>query len=76
MSRRQAIEAALWAWRDAERQLAAELDGEGNGLRQQVTFHRDQYQRLSAENMVEWMGKLQEAEGRRSHATPSTAPFQ
>ena len=36
---------------------------------------RDEYQRLSAANMNEWMARLDEAEGRRANATPSTLPF-
>lgn len=75
MARREAIEAALAAWRDAERRLALAVDGEADALTHQVQAHRDKFQQLSAEHMVDWMAKLHEAEGRRSHATPSTLPF-
>jgi len=75
MARRQAIEAALDAWRDADRRLAKAVDGEADGLAREVALHRNEFQRLSAEHMVQWMDKLREAEGRRSHATPSTLPF-
>lgn len=75
ISRRQAIEAALAAWRDAERRLDLAVDGETKTLTREVARHRDEFQRLSAEHMVEWLGKLQEAEDRRSRATPSTLPF-
>ena len=75
MARREAIEAALAAWRAAERRLTSGDDGDADRLRDEVAVHRDEFQRLSAEHMVEWIGKLHEAEGRRSHATPSTLPF-
>ena len=75
MARRQDIEAALDKWRDAERRLAKAVDGEAAELAREVVSHRDEFQRLSTEHMVQWMDKLREAEGRRSHATPSTLPF-
>ena len=75
MARRELIEAALTAWRDAERRLARAVDGEADALRREVELHRDEFQRLSAEHMVQWIEKLHEAENRRSHATPSTLPF-
>ena len=75
VARREAIEAALSAWRTAERSLAAAYDGEADALRDEVDRHRDEFQRLSAQHMVEWIGKLHEAEERRAHATPSTLPF-
>ncbi len=75
MARRQVIEATLAAWRDAERRLGRAVDGEAEALTTEVKFHRDVFQVLSAEHMVESMDQLHEAEGRRSHATPSTPPF-
>jgi hypothetical protein len=75
MARRQAIEAALDAWRDADRRLAKAVDGEADELAREVAVHRNEFQRLSAEHMVQWMDKLREAEGRRANATPSTLPF-
>ena len=75
MAHREAIEAALASWRDADRRHAKAVDGEAAALSHEVARHRDEFQRLSAEHMVEWMGKLQEAEGRRANATPSTVPF-
>jgi hypothetical protein len=75
MARREAIEAALNAWRGAERLQAAATDGEREALTREVEVHRTEFQRLSAEHMVEWISKLQEAEGRRSRAIPSTLPF-
>ena len=75
MARRDSIEAALSSWRAAERQLAAAINGDTDNLRREVVRCRDEFQRLSAEHMVEWMDKLHEAEGRRSHATPSTLQF-
>ncbi len=75
MAQTSAIEATLAAWRDAERRLAGAVDGEAEAIRLEIGTHRDAYQRLSAEGMAGWLGKLQEAEGRRKHATPSTPPF-
>jgi hypothetical protein len=75
MTRREAIETALAAWRDAERRLQRAVDGERTAIAREVERHRGEFQRLSADHMVERIGKLQEAESRRSHATPSTVPF-
>jgi len=75
VGRRETIEAALAAWRDAERRLARAVDGEAEALEHEIGLHRDKFQRLSAEHMIEWIDKLKEAEDRRSHATPSTVPF-
>jgi len=75
MARRDVIEIALASWRDAERRLAKAVDGEASALRREVAVHRDKFQQLSAEHMVEWIDKLKEAEDRRSHAKPSTVPF-
>lgn len=75
MARREAIEAALAAWRDAERRQAKAIDGDRERLTAVVERERSEFQRLSAEHMVEWIAKLQEAEGRRAHSTPSTPPF-
>ena len=75
MAQRESIEAALSAWRAAERQLAAATNGDTSDLQLEVVRCRDEFQRLSAGHMVEWMAKLHEAEGRRAQATPSTLPF-
>jgi hypothetical protein len=75
MSRREAIEAALAAWREAERRLASAVDGDREAITGQVARHRADFQRLSADHMVERIGKLKEAESRRAHATPSTPSF-
>lgn len=75
MARRQAIEAALASWRDAERRLAESVGGANEALDHDAATHRDEFQRLSAEHMVEWIAKLHEAEDRRAMATPSTLPF-
>jgi len=68
MARRQAVEAALASWREAERHQAAATDGAAEALARDVDHHRDEFQRLSAEHMVEWIAKLHEAERRRSLA--------
>lgn len=75
MTQRQTVEVALSAWRDAERRLSLAKDGEADVLVREVGQLRDEYQRLSAANMADWMAKLDDAEERRSNATPSTAPF-
>jgi hypothetical protein len=75
LARRQAIEAALHAWRDAERRLITTTDGERAAMQAEVDRHRNEFQLLSAEHMVEWIAKLREAEARRSLAVPSTLPF-
>lgn len=75
MAQTSAIEATLAAWRDAERRLARAVDGEAETIRLEIGAHRDTYRRLSAEGMAGWLGKLKEAEMRRSQATPSTPPF-
>lgn len=75
MTRREAIEASLAAWREAERQLADAVDDEREAIAREVERHRAEFQQLSADHMVDQIGKLQEAESRRSHATPSTVQF-
>lgn len=75
MKGRQTVEAALTAWRDAERRLYRAASGDAAELAREVETHRDEYQRLTAANMNEWMAQLDEAEGRRANATPSSLPF-
>jgi hypothetical protein len=75
LSRREEIEAALAAWRDAERRLAEAGDGNRAAIERQVNRHRSDFQQLSADHMVERIGRLREAEDRRANATPSTLPF-
>lgn len=75
MTRREAIETSLAAWRDAEWRLSQAVDEDRDVTARQVERHRAEFQQLSADHMLERIGKLQEAESRRSHATPSTVPF-
>lgn len=75
MTQRQAIEASLVAWRDAEQRLTVAADVDREATAREVERYRTEFQQLSADHMVERIGKLQEAESRRSHATPSTVPF-
>ena len=75
MARREAIEAALASWRDAERRQARAVDGDRVRITMELVTYRAEFQRLSADHMVEWIGKLKEAEHRRAHSTPSTPPF-
>ena len=75
MARREAIEAALTAWRAAERLEFLAVDGDRQARTREVEIHRTEFQRLSADHIVEWIAKLQEAESRRAHASPSTPQF-
>lgn len=75
MAQREAIERSLVAWRDAQQRLATAVEGDREATALEVEHHRTEYQRLSADHMIDRIGKLQEAESRRSHATPSTVPF-
>jgi hypothetical protein len=75
MTRRQAIEVALGAWRDAERRLSRAVDTEREAPARDVEHHRAEYQEHATGHMAERIDSLQEAESRRSHATPSTPPF-
>jgi rubrerythrin len=75
MTRREAIESSLAAWRDAERRLSKAVNGDREDIAREVERHRSEFQQLSAEHMVDQLDKLKEAESRRSHATPSTLPF-
>lgn len=63
------------AWRTAERLESTAVDGEREALTRDVEVHRTEFQRLSADHMVEWISKLQAAESRRAHATSSTPQF-
>ena len=74
VNRRQAIEAALASWRAAERKLVG-ANGDTDAVRAEIARHRDQFQRLSAEHMVDRIDALREAEHRRASAIPSTHPF-
>lgn len=75
MTRREAFEAALHAWRDVERRQAQAVGDEREALTREVEQHRSDFQKLSTSQMVDSIGRLQAAESRRSHATPSTLPF-
>ena len=73
VSRREALQEALRAWRAAERDLVASGDG---ALREaNVARLRNEYDRIYTANMRESLGRLHDAEGRRSRATPSTPAF-
>lgn len=73
-NRREAIEAALAGWREAERKLAG-ANGDTPAVRAEIERHRSVFRHLSAEHMVERIDALKAAEGRRLSATPSTQPF-
>ena len=73
-SQRQAIEAALAGWREAERKLAG-ANGDTDAVQAEIERHRTEFQRLSSEHMITQMDALKNAEARRSSAIPSTEPF-
>lgn len=75
VSRREAIQDALYAWRQAERELAVETDGRRRELEADVVRHRTEYQRLYTEGMLDNLSRLHDAEDRRAMATPSTPAF-
>ena len=51
MTRRQGIEAALAAWWDAERRLTGHV-GDPEQVRQEIATHRDEFQRLCAQEVA------------------------
>jgi hypothetical protein len=75
LNRRQAIETALAAWREAERKLAARADGDTDAIRAEIERRREEFRQLSAQHMIERLDALADAERRRAGATPSTEPF-
>ena len=75
VSRREAIQDALFAWRQAERELALSTDGRRVALEADIVLFRDEYQRLSTEHMLESLHLLHDAEDRRARSTPSTPEF-
>jgi hypothetical protein len=74
VSRRQAVEAALAAWREAERELAAGADGDTDAIRAEFERQKAEFQRLSTEHMLDRLDALSEAERRRALSEPSTVP--
>ena len=75
VSRREAIQDALYKWRQAERELDAETDGRRPALEAAVVRHRDEYQRLYTAHMRDNLNRLHDAERRRAGSTPSTPDF-
>lgn len=75
MTRREAIEGALAAWRDADRRLFEAADEDRDVFARQVERFRSEFHQLSADHMIERIDELREAESRRVHATPSTPRF-
>jgi hypothetical protein len=51
MTRRQGIEAALAAWRDAERRLTGHV-GDPDAVRREIARHRDEFQRRCAQEVI------------------------
>ena len=75
VSRREATQDALYAWRQAERELAGSTDGRRAQLEADIVRFRDEYQRLYSEHMLESLNRLHEAEDRRATSTPSPPDF-
>jgi hypothetical protein len=75
MSRREAINDALTAWRHAERELAEHTDGDRPRIEADIERFRSEYHRLTSDNMLDNLDKLHDADRRRALATPSTPPF-
>ena len=74
VTRREVLQEALREWRTAERDLFDSGDGRED-LEARVARLRDEYQHLYTEGMTENIGRLHEADRRRSRATPSTPDF-
>jgi len=74
VSRRESLAEALREWRTAERELVESGDG-NEDLEAHVAGFRNEYQRLYSAGMIENIDRLQEADERRSSATPSTPAF-
>ena len=72
VSRREATQDALYAWRQAERELANSTDGRRAELEADIVRYRAEYQRLYSEHMIESLDRLHEAEDRggRPRARP------
>jgi hypothetical protein len=62
MTRRQGIDAALAAWWDAERRLTGHV-GDPDEVRQEIAAHRDEFQRLCAQDVVIPMERGDRAQG-------------
>jgi hypothetical protein len=69
MARNDAIDSELEAWRNAERRQERSFDGDAKALAREVERHRDEYQRLSTEHIVEWMAGLDVADDLRAPAS-------
>lgn len=74
VSRREALQEALRAWRAAERELEA-CGGDDEAQVAEVALLRDAYQHLYSETMNENLDRLHDADERRARATPSTPDF-
>ncbi len=62
MARYEAIETELEAWRNAERRQERSFGSDTAALTREVERHRDEYQRLSTEHIVEWMAGFDQTE--------------
>ena len=75
MAGRQEIEAALSAWREAQRRLD-EADGHHTeDMEREVEATRGAYQQIAADHMADRLDDLKEAESRRATSTPSSEPY-
>jgi hypothetical protein len=69
------FEEALAAWRDAVRRLEHATDGETEVLAAEVADHRQRFQELSAQYMMDRIDALKHAEAKRRSELPSTPAF-
>ncbi|MGZ8769237.1 hypothetical protein [Aeromicrobium sp.] len=72
---RKKIEQALAAWREAEKRLQNATNGDRDALQADVDRHRNDFQSLSGDHMIERMDALHDAESRRQSEMPSTPPY-
>ena len=69
------LEETLAAWREAVRRLDHATDGDTEALAADVEDHRQRFQELSAEYMMDRIDALKHAEAKRRSETPSTPAF-
>ncbi len=72
---RQEIEEALALWREAERRRDNATDGNRAELDAEIAQHRERFQQLTGQYMIERIDAFKEAEARRSTSVPSSEPF-
>jgi hypothetical protein len=69
------VDAALDAWRDAEGRLKQSINGDWPRLKAEAELQRRQFEKLSADYMMERIDALRRAEERRSTLQASTDEY-